>query len=51
MLIHDLSVLTDFLLFGLTLACVAIFHRHTLVVALAGLGAIILKKLLWDGFD
>jgi Na+/H+ antiporter NhaD/arsenite permease-like protein len=51
MLIHDLSVLTDFLLFGVTLACVAIFHRHTLVVALAGLGAIIVKKLLWDGFD
>jgi Na+/H+ antiporter NhaD/arsenite permease-like protein len=51
MLTHDLSVVTDFLLFGVTLACVAIFHRHTLAVALTGLGAIIAKKLLWDGFD
>ena len=41
----------DFLLFGVTLACVAIFHRHTLAVALTGLGAIIVKKVLWDGFD
>jgi Na+/H+ antiporter NhaD/arsenite permease-like protein len=44
-------VVTDFLLFGATLACVAIFHRHTLAAALTGLGAIIVKKLLWDGFD
>jgi hypothetical protein len=51
MLIHDLFVLTDFLLFGVTLACVAILHRHTLAVALSGLGAIIAKKLRWDGFD
>ena len=48
---YDPAVVTDFLLFGVTLACVAIFHRHTLAVALAGLGAIIVKKLLWDGFD
>ena len=47
---HDLSVLIDFLLFGITLACVAIFHHHTLAAALAGLGAIILKKLLGTGF-
>ncbi len=44
------AVVTDFLLFGATLACVAIFHRHTLAAALTGLGAIIVKKLLWDGF-
>jgi Na+/H+ antiporter NhaD/arsenite permease-like protein len=47
---YDPAVVTDFLLFGATLACVAIFHRHTLVAALTGLGAIIVKKLLWDGF-
>ena len=48
---HDLSVLIDFLLFGATLACVAIFHRHTLAAALIGLGAITLKKLLGTGFN
>jgi Na+/H+ antiporter NhaD/arsenite permease-like protein len=48
---YDPAVVLDFLLFGVTLACVAIFHRHTLAAALTGLGAIILKKLVWDGFD
>jgi Na+/H+ antiporter NhaD/arsenite permease-like protein len=48
---HDLSVLIDFLLFGLTLAGVAIFHRHTLAAALIGLSAITLKKLLGTGFN
>jgi Na+/H+ antiporter NhaD/arsenite permease-like protein len=47
---HDLSVQIDFLLFAVTLACVAIFHRHTLAAALTGLGAITLKKLLGEGF-
>ncbi len=47
---HDLSVLIDFMLFGATLACVAVFHRHTLAAALIGLGAITLKKLLGTGF-
>ena len=47
---HDLSVLIDFLLFAATLACVAIFHHHTLAAALTGLGVIILKKLLGTGF-
>ena len=46
----DPSVLIDFLLFGVTLACVAIFHRHALTVALIGLGAITMKKLLGEGF-
>ena len=50
LLSHDLSVLIDFLLFAATLACVAIFHRHTLAAALIGLGAITLKKLLGNGF-
>jgi Na+/H+ antiporter NhaD/arsenite permease-like protein len=47
---HDLSVLIDFLLFGATLAGVAIFHRHTFAVALIGLSVITLKKLLGTGF-
>jgi len=48
---HDLSVLIDFLLFAATLACVAIFHRHTLAAALIGLGVITLKKLVGTGFN
>jgi Na+/H+ antiporter NhaD/arsenite permease-like protein len=48
---HDLSVLIDFLLFGVTLACVAIFHRHALAAALIGLSAITIKKLLGTGFN
>jgi Na+/H+ antiporter NhaD/arsenite permease-like protein len=46
---HDLSVLIDFLLFGATLAFVAIFHRHALAAALTGFGAITIKKLLGTG--
>jgi len=48
---HDLSVLVDFLLFAVTLAGVAIFHRHTFAVAVTGLSVIILKKLLGTGFN
>jgi Na+/H+ antiporter NhaD/arsenite permease-like protein len=48
---HQLSALIDFLLFGATLAGVAIFHRHTLAAALIGLGVITLKKLLGTGFN
>jgi len=40
----------DFLLFGATLMGIAIFHRYTLHVALAGLAAIILYKLVITGF-
>lgn len=40
----------EFVLFGATLAGVAVFHRHTLPVALAGLAAIVLYKLLVTGF-
>jgi Na+/H+ antiporter NhaD/arsenite permease-like protein len=40
----------DFLLFGLTLLGVALFHRHTLRVALAGLGTIAAYKLVFTGF-
>ncbi len=48
---HDVSVLIDFLLFAATLACVAIFHRHTFSAALTGLGVITLKKLVGTGFN
>ena len=40
----------DFTLFALTLAGVALFHRHTLAVALAGLAAITAYKLHFTGF-
>ena len=40
----------EFVLFGLTLAGVALFHHHTLQVALTGLAAITLYKLLFTGF-
>ena len=41
----------EFLLFGLTLAGVALFHHHTLQVALSGLAAIVLYKVAVSGFD
>ncbi|MBI3374681.1 MAG: citrate transporter [Betaproteobacteria bacterium] len=40
----------DFVLFGLTLAGVALFHHHTLQVALIGLAVIVLYKLGFTGF-
>jgi len=40
----------DFILFGLTLLGVAAFHNRTLEVALAGLAAVALYKLLFTGF-
>jgi Na+/H+ antiporter NhaD/arsenite permease-like protein len=40
----------DFILFGLTLLGVAVFHRHTLSIAVAGLGVIVTHKLLVTGF-
>src|SRR5690242_2682765 len=40
----------DFILFGLTLAGVALFHHHTLQVALTGLAAVTLYKLGFTGF-
>ena len=40
----------DFILFGLTLLGVALFHHHTLQVALAGLAAITAYKLGFTGF-
>ena len=40
----------DFILFALTLLGIALFHRHTLIVALAGLAAITSYKLAFTGF-
>src|SRR5712692_10729208 len=45
-----LGVPVDFVLFGLTLAGVALFHHHTFQVALVGLGVIVLYKLGFTGF-
>ena len=45
-----LGVPVDFVLFGLTLLGVALFHRHTLYVALTGLAVIMLYKLGFTGF-
>jgi len=41
----------DFILFALTLLGVALFHRHTLYVALAGLAVITLYKLFFGDFS
>ena len=40
----------DFILFALTLLGVALFHHHTLAVALTGLAAISAYKLVFTGF-
>jgi Na+/H+ antiporter NhaD/arsenite permease-like protein len=40
----------DFILFALTLLGVAVFHKHTLRVGLAGLAVIIAYKLVFTGF-
>jgi Na+/H+ antiporter NhaD/arsenite permease-like protein len=45
-----LGVPFEFVLFGLTLAGVALFHHHTLQVALTGLAVITLYKLVFTGF-
>src|SRR5438046_5530687 len=45
-----LGIPVDFILFALTLVGVALFHRHTLQVALSGLAAITLYKIFFAGF-
>lgn len=40
----------DFILFACTLLGVALFHHHTLRVALTGLSAIVIYKLIFTGF-
>jgi len=46
-----LGVPIDFVLFGLMLAGIALFHRHTLAVALAGLAAIVAYELATGGLE
>jgi Na+/H+ antiporter NhaD/arsenite permease-like protein len=48
--LYLVGIPVDFILFGLTLLGVALFHRHTLQVALAGLAAILAYKLAFAGF-
>jgi Na+/H+ antiporter NhaD/arsenite permease-like protein len=48
--LHLLGIPFDFILFGLTLLGVALFHHRTLQVALTGLGAIVAYKLALTGF-
>jgi Na+/H+ antiporter NhaD/arsenite permease-like protein len=45
-----LGIPVDFLLFGLTLLGIALFHHHTLSIALAGLVLITAYKLAFTGF-
>ncbi len=50
---QDLSLFgvpVDFILFGMTLAGVAILHRHTMAVALTGLVTITTYKIVFTGF-
>jgi Na+/H+ antiporter NhaD/arsenite permease-like protein len=48
--VYLLGVPIDLILFGLTLLGVAVFHHKTLEVAVAGLAAVTLYKLLFTGF-
>jgi Na+/H+ antiporter NhaD/arsenite permease-like protein len=48
--LYLLGIPVDFILFGLTLVGVALFHHYTLPVALTGLAAIIVYKLAFTGF-
>jgi Na+/H+ antiporter NhaD/arsenite permease-like protein len=48
--VHLLGIPVDFVLFGLTLLGVALFHHRTLHVALAGLAAVTVYKLAFTGF-
>ncbi len=49
--IYFLGIPVDFILFAVTLLGVALFHHHTLRVALTGLAAIVLYKLIFTGFN
>jgi len=48
--IYVFGIPVDFILFGLTLLGVALFHHYTLYVALTGLAVITLYKLIFTGF-
>jgi Na+/H+ antiporter NhaD/arsenite permease-like protein len=44
------GISVDFILFALTLLGVALFHRHTLPIALTGLAVISIYKIVFTGF-
>ena len=44
------TIPVEFVIFGLTLLGVALFHRHTLLVAALGLASVVLFKLAGPGF-
>ena len=48
--VANFHVPIEFVLFGLTLLGVAVFHRHTFAVSLVGLATIALYKLFFTGF-
>lgn len=48
--VYVFGIPVDFILFGSTLLCVAVLHRHTLPVALIGLVAIVIYQLVFTGF-
>jgi Na+/H+ antiporter NhaD/arsenite permease-like protein len=48
--VYFLGIPVDFILFGLTLLGVAVFHHYTLQVALTGLAAITVYKIIFTGF-
>jgi Na+/H+ antiporter NhaD/arsenite permease-like protein len=45
-----LGIPVDFILFALTLLGIALFHHHTLPIALSGLAVIVIYKLAFTGF-
>src|SRR5438045_9238731 len=45
------GISVDFIVFGLTLLSVAVFHHHTLRVALAGLVTITIYKVVFTGLN
>ncbi len=45
-----MNIPPEFVLFAITLAGIALFHRHTLAIALTGLGAIVAYKFAFAGF-
>ena len=46
-----MTIPVEFVLFGITLLCVALFHRHSMIVALLGLAAVIAYKVAYGDFD
>ena len=48
--VEIMSIPLDFILFAATLLGVALFHHHTLKVALTGLAVITLYKIIFTGF-